>query len=223
MRNLLTTTLLFFCTFLFAQITKNVGDFTKVTSFDGIAVTLIQANENKVVLSGVGSENVELINKNEQLLIRMPFVKTMKGDNISATVYFKKIDALEANEGSSIQSEHTFKTIIFDIIVKEGAIMNVNLDVTRLAIKITSGANLEVSGNCKNMDVIVNSGGVLDAKNLKAEQVVVTSNTGGEATILATELVDARVRAGGNILIYGKPKQINKKIVLGGSIEEFNQ
>ena len=36
----------------------------------------------------------------------------------------------------------------------------------------------------------------------------------------ASDLVDAKVRAGGTILIHGKPKQINQKTIAGGSIEQ---
>jgi hypothetical protein len=36
-------------------------------------------------------------------------------------------------------------------------------------------------------------------------------------------LVDAKVRAGGTITIFGKPKQINQKTVLGGSINQSNR
>ena len=49
--------------FLFAQ-EKNVGDFNKVTAFDQIDVMLIPSDENKVILNGSGSDEVELINKN---------------------------------------------------------------------------------------------------------------------------------------------------------------
>jgi len=35
--------------------------------------------------------------------------------------------------------------------------------------------------------------------------------------------VEAKVRAGGDITIYGKPKQINQKVIAGGSIEEAKQ
>jgi hypothetical protein len=45
-------------------------------------------------------------------------------------------------------------------------------------------------------------------------------NAGGDASIHATDYVDAKVRAGGSILIYGKPKEINQKSVLGGIIKE---
>ena len=69
----------------FAQIEKEVGDFNKVTSFDNIDVLLIQSNKNKVVLNGKDAEKVELVNKNGELKIRMPLLKLMQGDNISAT------------------------------------------------------------------------------------------------------------------------------------------
>jgi hypothetical protein len=36
----------------------------------------------------------------------------------------------------------------------------------------------------------------------------------GNAEIYATTLVDAKVRAGGSIYIYGSPKQINKETLL---------
>jgi hypothetical protein len=38
----------------------------------------------------------------------------------------------------------------------------------------------------------------------------------GNAEIYATTLVDAKVRAGGSIYIYGSPKQINKETLLEG-------
>ena len=56
----------------FAQTEKNVGDFTKVTAFDQIDVTLVPGNENKVILTGANSNVVELINKNGELKVRMP-------------------------------------------------------------------------------------------------------------------------------------------------------
>ena len=209
--------------FSFAQITKSLGDFNKVTAFDQIEVLLIESNENKIILNGNGSEEVELINKNGELRIRMPLTKLLSGDNVSATLYFKRIDAIEGNEGSRISSESTFKAIAFDIIAKEGSQIKLNLDVDKLTVRSSNGSNVNVSGKAKNQDAITNSGGELDAEDLITTQTTITANAGGEANIYATDFVDAKTRAGGNIKIYGKPKQINKKTVLGGTIKESNE
>ena len=69
-----------------------------------------------------------------------------------------------------------------------------------------------------NLDVIVNAGAVFNSEKCQAESVVVSVNAGGKANVKATELVDAKVRAGGTINIYGKPKQVNQKTILGGEI-----
>ena len=82
----------------FAQTERFIGDFTKVTAFDKIDVNLVASSENKVVLTGVNSQEVELVNKNGELKIRMPFTKMLSGETISATVYYTKLEAVEANE-----------------------------------------------------------------------------------------------------------------------------
>jgi hypothetical protein len=205
-----------------AQTEKKVGDFTKVTSFDKIDVTLIKSKENKVILNGSGSEEVEIVNKKGELKIRMPLTKLLSGDNISATVYFTNIDAVETNEGSRIACESVLKTTSFSIIAKEGSSINLKLDVSKLNAKITNGSTVTLSGTAKNQDILINSGGIFEAEKLTTQQTTISVNAGGDASIFATELVDAKVRAGGDILIYGKPSNINQKTIAGGSIKEAN-
>lgn len=204
-----------------AQTEKNVGDFTKVSSFDKIDVQLIASNENKVVLHGKEANQVELVNKNGELKIRMPLTKMLSGDNISATVYYKKLDAVEANEGSRIASKDEITAINFDIICKEGSeVKLINLQVDRLQVRVSQGSVVTILGTSKNQDILSNSGGKYDGQDCITEQTVVTVNAGGIAHVYATEFVDAKTRAGGEIRIYGKPKQINEKKIAGGTIEQ---
>lgn len=216
----LTFTFLLITTAAFSQVEKTLGDFTKVTSFDKIDVLLIKSTENRITINGNEAESVETDNKNGELKIRMPFSQTMGGEDISVTLYYKNIEAVEANEGSRIASSEIFKATIFDIIAKEGAEVKINLEVEKLNVKATSGGIINITGKAKNQDLLINSGAVYTAEKLETEQTKITVNAGGEADIYATNLVDAKVRAGGNITIYGKPKQINQKVVAGGNIVE---
>ena len=52
-----------------AQTEKQLGDFSKVTAFDKIDVTLIASTENKIVLTGANSQEVEVVNKKGELNI----------------------------------------------------------------------------------------------------------------------------------------------------------
>ena len=203
----------------YSQTEKKVGDFHKVTAFDQIEVQLIPAEENKVILSGTNADQAEVVNRNGELKLRMPLTKLLKGNTIHAKVYYTDLDALEANEGSQIANEAIFKTTTFDIIAKEGAKIDIRLEVSKLNTKIVSGGIVAVEGTAKNQEIIVSTGGIYEGKELTTEQTVISINAGGEATVFATELVDAKVRAGGTISIYGKPKQVNQKTFAGGQIE----
>lgn len=212
--------LLAFSSIAFGQIEKKPGDFTKVTSFDRIDVMLIPGNENIVQLDGKGADDVELINKNGELKIRMPMTKLLDGDNISVTVYYVKITAVEANEGSRIACGDKISSVVFDVIAKEGSEIKLILDVEKLNVRTANGSKVLLEGNADIQDILVNSGGIYEAENLESQITTVSCNAGGEAAIFATNSVDAKVRAGGEITIFGKPKQINKKIVAGGTIEQ---
>ena len=209
--------LLLISTAAFSQVEKEVGDFYKVTAFDQIDVLLIQSDENKIILNGNGADDVEVINKNGQLKIRMPITKMLSGDNISATVYFKELTAVEANEGSRISSEATFKATVFDIIAKEGSEIRLNLDVQKLNVKVKNGSKIYLDGKAEDQDILVNSGGIYQASTLKTLKTKININAGGNAFIFVTDLLDVKIRAGGNVSIYSKPKEFIKEVIAGGT------
>jgi len=204
----------------FGQIEKKPGDFNKVTSFDRIDVMLVPGNENIVQIEGSSADQVELVNKNGELKIRMPLLRMLDGENISVTVYYKDIDAVEANEGSRIACGDKLSGTSFDISAKEGSEVKLILDVEKLSVRTANGSTVKVSGDAKVQNVQINSGGKYEAEELISQQATISCNAGGDGDIFATELVDAKVRAGGNITIYGKPKKINSKVVAGGNINE---
>ncbi|WP_396208927.1 head GIN domain-containing protein [Flavobacterium sp.] len=213
--------LLLMSSLTYAQTEKNVGDFTKVTAFDKIDVNLIAASENKVVLTGAHSNEVELVNKNGELKIRMPLTKMLSGYSVSATVYYKKIEAVEANEGSRITSKDTISVLNFDVICKEGSdIKLTNLQADRLQIRVSQGSIVTIIGTVKNQDVLSNSAGKYDGQDCKTQQTAVTVNAGGIAEVNATDIVNAKTRAGGEITIYGNPKKVIEQSVVGGTIKQ---
>ncbi|MES2240833.1 MAG: head GIN domain-containing protein [Bacteroidota bacterium] len=204
----------------FAQVTKKLGDFNAVKVFDKLSVKLIASTENKVVISGAREKEVEVVNNNGELKLRMPFPKLLSGDAISIKLYYKDIDDISANEGSSVSSDAVFKQTIFGLNAKEGSHIKLKVDAQKVNVKAVTGGIIELSGAAVNQDVIIMSGGVLKSKNLQTSQTTVNLSAGGNAEINATTLVDAKVKAGGTVSIYGKPKQINQQTILGGKIEE---
>jgi hypothetical protein len=220
MKKIILAGFVFLSQFTFAQTTIVLGDFTDLKVFDKLNVTLIASNENKAVITGTNQSDVEVVNKNGLLKIRMPLTKTMSGDVIKVTLYFKKIESIDANEGSTVTCADTFKQTTMDLSTQEGAQITVVLDVDKTSIKAYSGGIITLSGKAITQSVSMNSGGILKASDLETSQTTVSLSAGGNAEVKASTLVDAKVKAGGTIVIYGKPKQIKQETLMGGSIIE---
>ncbi len=214
--------LVIFSQITFAQVTKSLGDFNAVSVFDKVNVKLIASNENKIVIKGSRASELETVNKNGELKIRMPFPKLLSGDDITIQLYFKNIDEVSASEGSYVSSNAVFKATIMNISAREGAEIHLEIDAEKANVKAVTGGLIELSGKANNQEVTIMTGGILEAADLHTSQTTINVSAGGSAEIHATTLVDAKVRAGGSVMIYGKPKQINKATVLGGKIEEMN-
>lgn len=204
----------------FSQVTKNLGEFDSVSVFDKISVQLIDSNENRIEITGSRVNDVEIVNKNGTLKIRMAVKNILDGEDVAVKLYFKDINEISANEGSYIICDTPIKQTAMKVDTKEGAEVRLNLDVKKANLRAVTGGILKIKGKATNSDVSLGTGGVLQAEDLQTVQTSIKITTGGEADIRASELVDAKVRAGGNITIYGSPQQINKSTTLGGSINE---
>ena len=206
----------------YSQTTINLGDFDEIKVFDQLNVTLVPSNENKIVITGTNEGNVETVNRNGLLKIRISLTKILQDNtDLKATLYFKKLESIDANEGSVVYCDAVFDQISMNLSAQEGARIEVEPDVDKTSVEAFSGGIINVMGKAVAQKVSINTGGVLKAKDLVTSQTTINISAGGNAEINATTFVDAKVNAGGTIHIYGKPKQIKQQELAGGKITEM--
>ena len=204
----------------FGQTTIKLDNFDELKVFDQLNVTLVQSDENKVVVSGKNESSFEAVNKNGVLKLRMKLTKMLSGEDTKVTLYFKNIKSIDANEGSIVSSKHIFKQTTMDLSSQEGAKIDVELDVENTSIKIYSGGIISIWGQAVTQKATITSGRIFYGKDLVTSQTSVSISAGGSADVNATTLVNAKVNAGGSISIYGKPKEIKQETFAGGIITE---
>ncbi|MFC4095091.1 head GIN domain-containing protein [Euzebyella saccharophila] len=211
---------------LFAQKanTKTLDKFTELKAYDRIVVTLVKSSENKLVITGDDKDEVNISNKNGLLKIKMEFDNFMDGDEAKATLYYTEDLALiDANENAKINSDEVLKQDgRIEIKTQEGGRIDLKVALSDLYTKSISGGEVTLSGSANTQEVMVNTGGKIYNKQLDTKETVVVVNAGGRADIKASDKVEAKVRAGGSIYIYGNPKEIQKDKVFGGKIKEMD-
>lgn len=213
--------LLFISITVFSQNPKeiNVDDFSTVKVFDLIHISLVKSQENKVIVSGQDADDVDIISKNGILKVRMKLERAFDGTKTFVAVHYKKLEVIDGNEGSKIVGNELIEQDIIELRAQEGAILKIGLDVKNLLVRAVSGGIIETKGKAKSQDITINTGGIFEGRGFITDHTKVKISAGGEAEIYASETVDARTNAGGDIIIYGNPKNVNKKQVFGGRIE----
>lgn len=219
---LLLFTLLFGLLAISAQdekLTQDLKKFTEVKAFDGISINLIKSDANKVVISGANIDKVAIVNNKGVLKIRMEISKIFSGYRTFVDLYYtEELVIIDVNEDARISSEDIIKQDVLELKAQEGGELEIKADVEQLLIKTVTGGVIETSGVSDLQDVVINTGGVYEGKNLKTKFSTVNVNAGSRAEIYATDYVKVTVKAGGEVLVYGNPTKMDEKTVFGGKI-----
>ncbi len=200
-------------------ITKNVGDFTEVKVYDRIVVNLVKSDENKVVISGEDASQVQIINKDGKLKIRMDIGLIFDGNKTFVHVYYSKLEIIDGNEGAVITSNELIEQDRVEIKMQEGARIKVGLKVEEVKMRAVTGGIIEASGESQRQEVKVNTGGSYKGRDLITETAEVSVRAGGGVEAYASKLADITIRAGGDVVIYGDPEEVRRKRTFGGRIK----
>lgn len=201
------------------KLTKDLQKFTEVKAFDGLSVTLIKSDVNKVVISGANYDKVAAVNTEGILRLRMEITKMFSGYKTFVDVYHTEtLLIIDVNEDAKITSKQTITQNVLELKAQEGGQIFLNAQVEQLLIKTVTGGMVTAKGSSDNQDVLINTGGVYKGKDFKTKFTTVNVNAGSTAEIFATDYVKASVKAGGTVNVYGNPAKMEEKTVFGGKI-----
>lgn len=223
MKNILTIFTLVFTKVMLSQspIVKEIGEFSEVKVFDLINVKMIKSDKNQIVIEGSNRRNVEVLNKNGTLKIRMELEESYDGNDVYILLYYTGVDVIDANEGAEIKVDGIINQFDIKFKAQEGGEITANVEATYTNVRAVTGGIINLSGKSKNQDITIYTGGEFDGQDFKTENTEVSINVAGEARVNASEFVEVRVRAGGDVFIYGNPKEIDEKTVLGGRVKRI--
>ncbi len=201
------------------EVTQSLQKFTEVKGFDGLSINLIKSNENKAVITGANTNKVAIVNNDGVLKLRMQIGKIFSGYRTFVDLYYtEKLLIIDVNEDARITSQETIKQDVLELKAQEGGELDISAEVEQLLVKTVTGGVIKTSGTSDLQDVMINTGGVYEGKDLKTKFSTVNVNAGSRAEIHAFDYVKATVKAGGEVLVYGDPAKMEEKTVFGGKV-----
>jgi len=220
MKKILSLAMLVMATSAFSQriINKDVGEFSEIKVYDLIEVNLIKSDENRILIKGDKVDDIKFVNKDGTLKLRMQLEKKFQGEKTLIEVYYTDLDIIDGNEGARIVFNETVVKDKLVLKTQEGAQIKIGMEVDDVEIRAVTGGIIEAAGLAKNQVIVINTGGVFEGRELKTSTASVKISAGGEALLSASERVDINVQAGGDVYVYGNPKEVNKKTLAGGRV-----
>jgi hypothetical protein len=198
--------------------THTIKDFTKLKVNKGINVTLIKGDEPSAEINIVNTSLSDVIIENDQneLTIKM---KTRIYQDVSVQVYltYRDIREISLGSGSSIDNQEALEGKVLILNAGLDSVIDLKLDVTSVEADV-SAARITLEGYARTLEGKATAGGKLQGQNLEVEKAYVTANTGGIATVNASELLDAKAGTGGTIEYLGEPKKLSTKETFGGKV-----
>ena len=206
-----------------AERVLNVDAFFNLKLYSGIVLKLIKSTENKLVIIGENRMDVVVKNKGNTLKIRHSFQHLLDRSFTYIELHHtENLDRIHTYQGSKLETTSVNKQTSITLKVQEGSTVSFSFDGEKLTSSVSSGGKLFLKGKSTNHELTVFSGGVCEAEIFETQQTKVTVTAGGLSYVKASELVDAKVTAGGTIRIHGRPKKLVTQKNIGGKIIEMN-
>lgn len=217
--------------FVSAQdMTKSLGDFSRVDAATSVTIELIQSSNTKAeVWIDEGEEEDFVL---EQLGSRVSIkwkdrAKIWRGSNYKrkATVklYYKSLDAIEVSAGARVYGTDRIKADDFDLEASSGGGVEIDIKARSIDADISSGGWVELEGSSEKLRVEASSGGSFRASKCEVKDVRANASSGGNAKVWATKSISAKASSGGNVKYRGNPsnKDISSSKWSGGSVRSI--
>ena len=210
----------FVCAQVFSQnsVTKTLGEFSELKVYDLINIELIKSDENKLIISGENKNDVSVIQKNNKLKIRTKLDKMFNGKNTNVKLYYTSIDEIDANEGVNINVKSKLKQYELTLRAQEGAQITASVDTKFLSVKSVTGGVVTTTGQTSKLNLTLRTGGVYEGSKTTAQNSSLFIKAGGEASVHTTNVLNVKIFSGGDVFVYGTPKQLKQNKLFGGRI-----
>jgi len=202
-----------------AQIKQVINPISELEVTDRLWVSIVPSDKNEMIIDGELADKVEAVVSQDKIRLKMKAGYYLKGNQASVVIFTNQISTIIARKGAEVNVEKdTLKVNRVSLTANGGAKIRALISTSNLTVKINSGSTVDVLGVSENLTVNTTAGSSFFGKDLKTKNAVVRVNGGGRSQINADEFADVETRIGGEIEVFGNPKERKEKKIAGGKI-----
>lgn len=203
---------------LSAQNERKIGDFQKLSVYDGINVELIKSDTNRVEINGKNTAYIVVKNKNGDLKIRLSVERRFSGNRTKVSVFYKNLYSVISHEGANVFSKDTINQADLNLKANSGSRQNMIVKLNTLQATATAGAKINIKGVAKYQELSATTGAEIMVSKVQNEEANVVSTTGALIDVSTIKDLKVNSKIGGIINVHTKTDKITEKISVGGAV-----
>jgi len=189
-----------------------VEDFNRIKFEGAYNVKIVQGEKPSLVMTTTKQlhEKVKIRVDNNVLYVKSK-INNLGSDEIKLTITVKDLEDIKIEGGVFLTSLGVLKLKDLNLVVEGSAYINLKLNAEYFKARASGGVNMEFEGKTDHFYAISEGAGNIDADHLEAKIVECRVSGVGNASVFATEKLDATVEGLGKIGYRGDPS-VNKQV-----------
>ncbi|WP_028873469.1 head GIN domain-containing protein [Psychroserpens burtonensis] len=207
-----------------ATLTRTTSDYDAVNCAGSFDYVLVAGTEGKITIEGESNllEYIVTEVKGGKLII-----KTEKGKNldpsrnktIKITIPFKAIDTVSLSGSGDLWNEDYINSDILDVSLSGSGDIVLTIQTKSATGKVSGSGDLTLKGATNDLRAGVTGSGDFHGFDLKSTNTDVSVTGSGDAEVVCTGQLKAKVVGSGDIVYRGNPTKEDSKVTGSGSIE----
>ncbi|MBE7178373.1 MAG: DUF2807 domain-containing protein, partial [Mucilaginibacter polytrichastri] len=148
--------------------------------------------------------------------------KNMGDKKMDVYVTVKDLDGLSLSGSGDVAIQGEVKTAgNINLALTGSGNLKGHISAKSVESSLTGSGDMDVAGRAESSNVIISGSGDYNGKDLITRSTAVKISGSGDASVHASEQVNARISGSGDIRYAGSPKQVNKSTSGSGDISRM--
>lgn len=212
-----------FLTKMAAQVTYELDEFDGVYAAGDVAVMLQPGDEFKaeVEVEGIPEDKIVVKVDRGTLKIRLLEGFFYKGEEVKVYVTYRKLREVRGSAGAYVKGSTEIEADKFEVRAASGARVELEIKADMLKGYVSEGGQLTLEGEVNAQNITANTGGQYFGLDLECARTYVRAGAGGEAEVVANEMLDAAANTGGSIDYRGNPEEKKTRVIIAGAVRKI--
>ena len=200
---------------------RTVQPYDEIAAVGSITVVLEAGDEGAITIKADDNlhEYVEVENDGDKLKVKMKKGTSYSSKNdIIVKVPFRDLSKVSITGSGDVMGKDAIKGDHLALTVTGSGDMLLEMDANHLDAKVTGSGDMKLSGKTDSLEIKVSGSGDFMGYGLKAKNTEVYISGSGDAEVVASSSIKARVHGSGDVSYKGNPSKSDTKVLGSGSI-----